>query len=230
MQKLASILSAVLIGLLTSSPIEAGLHVHGTAQTVKITAFGASNSVDAAYNNSRSYVTQSIGLFKSAVTLANVAQGGISAASANSADFATFAQPSYDASKTINIITLQFGGGNPGDLTSDPATVTPFYNNLVGIAQKWKALGPGTKVVIFTTWAYGCADSATVTNFTNANALIVANTTDFDVVINSASVSSVFAPSTSCPAVGISADCNHLTETGSALPVSAYIAAGNSMF
>lgn len=198
---------------------------------IKVTAFGASNTTNTAANNNQSYVTQAGGLFKSTIIMVNAAIGGTSANAANQpSNFASEIQPNYDATKRINILTLQFGGGNPGDLTSDPATVTPFYNNQVGIAQKWKALGLGTKVVVFTTWAYGCADSATVTNYTNANALIVANSTDFDVVINSASVSSVFAPSTSCPAVGISADCDHLTETGSTLMRDPYIAAVNSVF
>ena len=208
-----------------------GLFSLSTSTKVKITAFGASNTQDnLVNNNNRTYVAQASGRFKSGVTLVNVAQGGISASSSNSADFASFAAPQYDGSKAVNILTLQYGGGNAGDLTSDPATVTPFYNNIVGIAQKWKALGAGTKVVVFTTWAYGCADSQTVTNYTNANTLILANNTDFDVVINSGSILVALQPTTSCPLTSITPDCNHLTEYGHSFVRDPYITAVNSVF
>lgn len=182
-----------------------------STKTIKITAFGASNTEAGVQNSNQSYYTFAAPKFGTRVTTVNAAVSGISAATSNSGDFVTYAQPQYDATKDINILTLQFGGGNVGDLTSNPASVTPFYNNLVGIAQKWKALGPRTKVIVFTTWSYGCSDAAMVTNYSDANALIVANSTDFDAVINVQTFAPWCIPTTACPITAIAADCNHIT-------------------
>lgn len=198
---------------------------------IKLSAAGASNTQDTDANDFQSYVIQSRGRFKSDVAVSNIAFGGNSANSANQpANFATVIQPSYDAAKPVNILSLQFGGGNSGDLTSDPASVRRFYKNLVGIAGKWKALGPSAKVVVFTPWGYGSVDLASAANITAASALILADKTNFDAVIESAAISAIFSASTSCPEAAISADCNHLTRAGSALLVPAYVAAVNSVF
>lgn len=215
----------------TVEPADAGLHFHGSGPAlVKITAFGASNTQDAAYNNNQCYVTQSTGLFKVSTIIANAAEAGISAAQGNATELLSHAAINFDATKTFNILTLQFGGSATGDLSSDPASVTPYYNNLVGMAQKWKALGAGAKVVCLTTYGYGCVDSAMVTNFNSAETLIKANTTDFNAVLDCTAASAIFTPSTSCPIAAITADCSHLTQAGNALLVSAYIAAVNSVF
>jgi hypothetical protein len=226
--KISVLVAALLMSALTNVPYAWG---RGLNLSVKLSAAGASNTQDTSANEFQSYVTQSIGKFKSPISVSNIAIGGNSANSANRPEnFVSQIQRSYDPTKSINILSLQFGGGNPGDITSDPASVATFYTNLVGIARKWKALGPNAKVVVYTTWGPGCADSATVENYAAANARILADKTNFDSVIVSAAASSELAPGTACPRVAISADCDHLTRIGSALLVPAYIAAVNSVY
>lgn len=197
---------------------------------VKITAFGASNTINDADNLGRPYPVQATGRFKTGAQVFNAAVSGIGAATSVSSWFATAAQPQYDSSKTTNILTMQFAGGNTGDITSDPATVTPFYNNLVTLSQRWKALGTGTKVVLFTLLGYGCPDSASATNYIAANNLILADSTNFDALVNCQNIDPVFTIGTSCPALYLSPDCDHLTVAGHLLLRDPYIAAVNSVY
>lgn len=197
---------------------------------VKLTAFGASNTLNDANGLNLSYVSQSIGRFKTGTSVVNVAVSGIGAATSVSTWFATAAAPQFDPSKEINVLSMQFSGGNPGDFTSDPATVMPFYNNLVTLAQRWKALGAGTKVVVFTSLGYGWPDQAWATNCSSANSLILADNTNFDAIVNCQAIDPIFTVSTSCPPISYTPDCDHLTAAGHRLLRDPYITAVNSVF
>lgn len=196
---------------------------------IKATITGASNAADSAFNNNQSFVTQSNGLFKAPVTQSNVATIG-AGTSFILANFDTLIKPSYDASYPTNILGMQIGGGNSGDLSDDPASVTPFCNRQMTISQKFKTLNPGNKVIVSTTIAYGCTSDAMVANYAAANALLLADTTNFDAHINLSAVNPIFIPSKTCPALSISANCNELTQAGQALLVPAWVTAVNSVF
>ena len=76
---------------------------------VKVTAFGASNSLDdPGHNRSDCYVTQSYGKFKAPVQMYNASVSGIGAVNGFSTYFTPNAAPSFDATK-LNILTMQFG-------------------------------------------------------------------------------------------------------------------------
>ncbi len=196
------------------------LAIPNPKQTMKITGVGASNTAP------NSYFEYALPSLQAGVQLSNIAINGQTFAFFD-VNFATLVQPQFDPSYTANILVLQC----TNDMDINDTTGAVAAASAASIANKWKALGPNNKVIIFAAWNFGGNATFIHTHIDFNNAVqAMLNGKPFDYYVDVFNIPGLNT-GTTAPATDLSPDNNHLTRLAlTTLVVPPYVAGVNALW